>query len=200
MSKLRLSFARAIFLLYLIEERRNNVSGKIELHQAESKDGALINSILVQTVQWLQSRGSTQWSGILEGKDNHNTSEAIERGEVFYVTIEHQPVGMFILWDQQSEWDAALWKENPTTDYSYLHRLTIVREFAGQGVSELLLKEAKACAKAMGKKAVRLDCIADNPHLNKLYQHAGFSYKGQAKEIEADGHKTNFNLYQFDIN
>lgn len=171
----------------------------VRLHQAKRTDLTMINDMLIQTVLWLQSQGSSQWSGILEGQDNHNTAEAINRGEVFYGTINSQTVGMFILWDHQSKWDSSFWGVDKSTDFFYLHRLTIIRAFSGQGISSKLLNEAKIYAKSKGKKAIRLDCIADNQYLNKLYQNAGFVNRGKITNIITDNQKKDFNLYQYDL-
>ena len=85
------------------------MESQIVIHQATTNDVVLIQGILKQTAQWLKSIGSTQWSEILEGKDNHNTPLAIERGEVYYATMDNQVAGMFILWNKQSSWDKEMW-------------------------------------------------------------------------------------------
>lgn len=173
---------------------------KIIVRQAEQKDKLFIEEMLKQAAQWLRKKGSNQWSGILKGEDRHNTSEAIERGEVFVGKVNNQIAGMFALWSHQSEWDEECWGKNSSDAYLYLHRLTVLRSFSGQGISEQLLFEAKKYAKAKGFSAIRLDCIANNAYLNRLYQDAGFSYIGKKLDVLADGAKKDFHLYECDVN
>lgn len=169
------------------------------IHQAKPKDTPYIKAMLQQAAQWLQTKGSKQWSGILKGEDRHNTSEAIERGEVFLGTVGNQTAGMFVLWSRQSEWDEMFWEKDPSEAYLYLHRLTVQRSFSGQGISKQLLVEAKAYAKKKGFAAIRLDCVADNAYLNRLYQDADFICIGKKIDIMADGVKKDFHLYQCDL-
>ncbi|MGB3161299.1 GNAT family N-acetyltransferase [Carnobacterium sp.] len=172
---------------------------KIKFQQAKANQKFLIEEMLQQSALWLQSKGSKQWSGILKGEDRHNTSEAIERGEVFVGMIDEQMAGMFVLWSQQSEWDQEFWGKELSDDYVYLHRLAVNRNFSGKGISKELLLEAKIYAKRRGFIAIRLDCIADNDYLNKLYQDAGFRYVGKKIDVLADGAKKDFHLYQCDL-
>ncbi|SEK76508.1 Ribosomal protein S18 acetylase RimI [Carnobacterium iners] len=172
---------------------------KLVVRRAELKDEPFIKEMLQQAAQWLQTKGSKQWSGILKGEDRHNTSEAIKRGEVFIGRIDDQLAGMFVLWNHQSEWDEEFWGKDSSDAYVYLHRLTVQRSFSGQGISKQLLSEAKLYAKKKKNSAIRLDCIADNAYLNKLYQDIGFTYVGKKIDRIADGEKKDFHLYQCDL-
>lgn len=168
----------------------------IRVHQAKEDELPIVQDILMQTAGWLKSIGSKQWNGILEGKDHHDTPAAIQRGEVYLATVQDKPAGMFVLWDRQSEWDRELWGMDESLDYMYLHRVNIVREFAGQGVASELLAASLEIAKSKGKKAVRLDCLAANDYLNKFYAGAGFKQVGVVKEHDAGEQTADFNLYE----
>lgn len=173
-----------------------------ELHQAIPEEKELISAILHQAASWIQTKGSKQWSGILQsgvGKDNHDTMGAIQRGEVYFATIDEEPAGMFLLWDHQSQWDRQLWSPSSSTDHVYLHRLAIVRQYAGQGVSGKLLESAKEVARKNGKKSIRLDCLANNEYLNKLYKQNGFTYIKTVYGHDAIEQTADFNLYQYDL-
>lgn len=171
----------------------------IRVRQAEPEDKIAIDALLKQAAQWLQMKGSNQWSGILKGEDKHNTSEAIKRGEVFVGMMDDQMAGMFVLWGHQSNWDQELWGKDSSDAYGYLHRLSVQRSFSGRGIAQQLLSEAKNHAKQSGFSAVRLDCIAENAYLNQLYQEAGFNYSGKKTDIIADGAKKDFHLYQCEL-
>lgn len=51
--------------------------------QAGPEDEKMILELHLQNEKWLQSMGSTQWSGLLKGKDDHNLAGAIAQGEGF---------------------------------------------------------------------------------------------------------------------
>lgn len=168
----------------------------IEVRKAKEEDFPIVQSLLKQTAEWLQSIGSKQWSGILEGKDNHNTPEAVKRGEVYLGYIEEDPVGMFVMWDHQSAWDRELWGQDDTDGYFYLHRLNVSRSFAGKGIASQLLEKGLEEAHKAGKKAVRLDCIEKNKYLNQFYQKAGFEKIRTVEDHDAGEQIANFNLYE----
>ncbi|WP_027109085.1 GNAT family N-acetyltransferase [Lacticigenium naphthae] len=172
---------------------------EIRVYQAKSKDLPLIQFFLHETAQWLKDKGSKQWNGILEGKDTHNTPQAIEKGEVYIVDLDNEPAGMFVLWDHQSEWDQELWGVDTSFDYYYLHRVTIHRKHAGKGLADKLLYKAIEVAQADHKKAVRLDCLATNAYLNQMYSRAGFEKVGITKEHDAGEQIADFNLYEVDL-
>lgn len=169
------------------------------LHQAKSEDLEMIEGLLKETALWLKAKGSLQWNGILDGKDNHDTASAILRGEVFYGTVDNELAGMFILWDCQSKWDVTLWGADSSNDFYYLHRLNIKRNKSGMGIPHLMIDAAKEYAKQERKKALRLDCIAENRFLNQMYQQEKFDFIDCVKDVNAGEQINDFNLYQYVI-
>ncbi|MDT1940518.1 GNAT family N-acetyltransferase [Carnobacterium divergens] len=171
---------------------------QLKLNKATMNDYPLITELLIESAKWLKSKGSKQWNGILEGKDNHDTKSAIERGDVFYFTMENSPVGMCILWNKQSSWDQELWGVDKSDHFFYLHRLAINRHYSGQGIAMKILTEVEKYSKKENKKEIRLDCIADNQVLNKLYQDAGFNFYKTIYQHNAGEQIADFNLYKLD--
>lgn len=169
------------------------------LHQAKTEHLEMIEVLLKETALWLKAKGSLQWNGILEGKDNHNTASAIDRGEVFYGTLNNELVGMFILWEHQSEWDAALWGTDQGNDFYYLHRLNIKREKAGMGIPQMMINAAKNYAEKKQKRALRLDCIAENEFLNRMYHNENFELIDCKEDFNAGEQINDFNLYQYQL-
>ena len=169
------------------------------LHQAKTEHLEMIEALLKETALWLKAKGSLQWNGILEGKDNHGTASAIDRGEVFYGTLDNELVGMFILWDQQSEWDAALWGKDQGNDFYYLHRLNIKRDKAGMGIPQMMINAAKDYAEKKQKRALRLDCIAENEFLNQMYRSESFDLIDCKEDFNAGEQIKDFNLYQYQL-
>ena len=170
---------------------------KINVKQA--KEEKAVQSLLFQAAKWLQSKGSPQWQGIVKGIDNHDTPSAIARGEVYIAEIKEKPVGMFILWDHQSEWDEKLWGKDKTNNWLYLHRLTIDRSFSGTGLSTDLIEAAKKIGKLKNKQGIRLDCMADKAYLNQLYQTNQFELLKTVYQHDAGEQIADFNLYQFNF-
>ncbi|MGY3779149.1 GNAT family N-acetyltransferase [Isobaculum melis] len=170
---------------------------QIQIAQATLQDQVAIHELLFQAASWLKSIGSKQWNGFLEGKDNHHTSEAIARGEVFICRVNQVPAGMFILWSKKSQWDQILWQEINEPSAFYLHRLAIDRKFAGQHLSEKMLSWAKVYTRSQDKEVLRLDCLAENIHLNQLYQINEFQLVGCLKEHDAGEQVADFNLYEW---
>lgn len=175
------------------------MESQIVIHQATSNDASLIQGILMQTAQWLKSIGSTQWSELLEGKDNHNTPLAIERGEVYYATLDNHVAGMFILWNKQSNWDKEMWGHTPDEEWLYLHRVNIVRKYAGTAIALRMIEEAKHIAAKKQTKGIRLDCMAEKEYLNNLYQESGFSFVKRIKDHDTGIEKADFNLYHYPL-
>lgn len=176
------------------------MSEELKIHQAKVEDLELIREILKESALWLRSTGSTQWSDVLEGRDNHNVPLAIQRGEVYYATIGDNPGGMFILWANQSDWDAGLWGQDSNEQWLYLHRLAIRRQFAGTELSSFLIQAAKEVSSNRRKKGIRLDCMAEKDYLNQFYLRVGFTLIQTVKEWDTGEQKTDFNLYQYSVN
>lgn len=173
------------------------MTDSIQIEQATAKDQVAISQLLFQAATWLKSIGSKQWNGFLEGKDNHNTLEAIAKGEVFICRVDNAPAGMFILWSTKSTWDKELWKEASEPNAFYLHRLAIDRTFAGQHISKQMLSWAKEYTRNQNKHALRLDCLAENIHLNNLYQKNDFQLIRCILEHDAGEQVADFNLYEW---
>ncbi|HEY2495217.1 MAG TPA: GNAT family N-acetyltransferase [Paenibacillus sp.] len=159
------------------------VNEHVKGHQANSEDIEEIMELLVQTAKWLQSQGSTQWSGLLEGEDSHNMAGCISHGEAFVFRQDTELVGVVILMQQPSPWDINLWGEGAIECDSavYLHRLAIKRGSAGQGLGRDILQWAEKSIEFKGKDRIRLDCISNNEILNRFYQGSGYTYIGEAK-------------------
>ncbi len=150
------------------------------VRKAESEDTTDIMRLLVNTAEWLLSKGSSQWSGLLRGEDSHNTPEAISRGEVFIFKQDAQTAGMVMLLQEPSAWDLELWSNEIAEPSIYLHRLAINRKFAGQGVGKRIMQWVDTEVPTWGTNLIRLDCIANNQVLNTFYSTIGYENVGIA--------------------
>lgn len=71
--------------------------------------------------------------------------------------------------------DPVFWPELAASSSAFVHKLTVRRTSAKQGVSTALLTFAKSRAAALGRPMLRLDCVADRAGLRQLYEGFGFS-------------------------
>jgi ribosomal protein S18 acetylase RimI-like enzyme len=137
--------------------------------------------LLVNTAEWLLSKGSNQWNALLRGEDTHNTPESVSKGEVYLFRQEPKIVGMVILLPQPNAWDLDVWGAKASDNTAvYVHRLAINRKFAGQGVGRHIMNWVETEAPALGKRVVRLDCLANNEVLNGFYSGLGYDFLGKA--------------------
>ncbi|RUS47213.1 GNAT family N-acetyltransferase [Cohnella sp. AR92] len=159
---------------YITQQANSEISAR----QARPEDASKVMELLVQTAAWLRSTGSTQWSGLLEGVDSHNTVDAVARGDVFVFEGDGHLAGMVMLLRQPSQWDKELWGETGHEGSVYLHRLAVSRLYRGRQLGRDMLNWAKNGIRFEGQDRIRLDCIADNPVLNDFYARMGYRHRG----------------------
>jgi len=151
------------------------------VEQADSEDTTEIMRLLVNTAEWLLSKGSTQWNGLLRGEDACNTPEAINRGEVYIFKQNQLTAGMVMLLKEPNAWDREIWGERANDQSAiYLHRLAINRKLAGQNIGRRMMEWVDTAAPAqLGKRVIRLDCLASIKVLNDFYRDLGYQLVGE---------------------
>ncbi|MFD0674813.1 GNAT family N-acetyltransferase [Cohnella sp. GCM10027633] len=157
------------------------VNPSIQAHLATPEDAPRIMELFRITAEWLRSKGSAQWADLLVGIDRHDTAAAIERLEVILFKQDDSPAAVVILMPRPSEWDNGLWGDLAADEHAvYLHRLSVHRVFAGNGLGRQIMKWLdEGVDFPPGKTCIRLDCIASNPTLNAFYREAGYAYIGE---------------------
>ncbi|WP_127530449.1 GNAT family N-acetyltransferase [Paenibacillus kobensis] len=163
---------------YLANFKKHDIPGAIKVSQAEEIDTADVMSLLIQTAEWLRSKGSTQWSALLNGEDHHNTARSIARGDVYLFKEKAALAGIVTLLRDPSEWDIRLWGESGHDGAVYLHRLAINRAYGGRQLGKHMLKWVHSGIHFDGRDRIRLDCIETNPQLNQFYKDCGYEYVG----------------------
>ncbi|API88980.1 hypothetical protein BKP56_06685 [Marinilactibacillus sp. 15R] len=171
------------------------MSKQIVVNTAQIEEYQKVMEILTDTAKWLNEKGSTQWNDLLSGEDVHNTKKVIEKEEVYLVSQQDLIIGMFVLWENQSQWDQILWGTEPVNDICYLHRVALTKGAHGRKVGIQLINAALSTAKQNNKNKVRLDCLADNQYLNQLYKNAGFQLKAAGKTAN-EFNSNLYNLYE----
>ncbi|REK75586.1 GNAT family N-acetyltransferase [Paenibacillus paeoniae] len=154
-----------------------NVTARLAFEADESH----ICELMLSVASWLRSKGSGQWGKLLDGHDDHDLNGAIKRGEVvLFIADDVQDLaGAIILQQQPSEWDRRLWGMELKDTAVYLHRLTVNRRYAGQGLGKDIMDWVESGMGYANKDRIRLDCFASSDKLNAFYTECGYAYRGE---------------------
>ncbi|GFN31710.1 GNAT family N-acetyltransferase [Paenibacillus xylaniclasticus] len=163
---------------FLANFKKYIIKGDIFVSQAEESDTAAVMTLLVQTAEWLSSKGSAQWGALLSGEDQHNTAQSIKNGDVYLFRERDTLAGTVTILRHPSEWDIRLWDAEGHEGAVYLHRLAVNRMYAGRQLGRHMLQWAHTGIQFEGCDRIRLDCIESNAVLNRFYQECGYKYVG----------------------
>lgn len=145
---------------------------QIVVEKAAASETETISAILHESAAWLIGRGEKLWE--LDELYSAKIAEQVRSGMFRLAKINGEAAGCVRF--QQT--DTEYWGDVPHADSAFVHRLAVKRRFAGQGVSEALINNAKAEARSLGKKYLRLDC-ADRANLRRLYESFGFEFHSE---------------------
>ncbi len=136
--------------------------------QANENDIQTIEHILLSIVHWMDINELPQWKA--ENVKWENLSKFFEAND-FYIAYKNDiPVGCMALIDH----DPTFWPDIPKGDSLFIHKLAVLREYAGKGYSKELIDFAKSKAIDMGIKTLRLDSRADKSKVRAIYENQGF--------------------------
>jgi GNAT superfamily N-acetyltransferase len=137
-------------------------------------DRAEIAAILAEVREWMLDRGIRHWAPPFT---NSWICEKIAGGEFYLGHSGHLAIAtMRLQWS-----DPATWGARERGDAAYIHTLAVRRAFAGQGVGGQMLRWAEGHARATGRRALRLDCVAGSAPLVAYYLRHGFLACGEAE-------------------
>jgi len=141
----------------------------MDIIQATSeKDLFTASKIMTEVAEWLLKTGQPFWS--LEELTPDHLVQYYQVDEFFLGVIREEPVAVMVLkWD-----DPLFWPEAKPGEAVYLHKFSIRNAYRGQQLSQKLLNWAVSYAAQNDRKYLRLDCDADRPKLNRIYQNFGF--------------------------
>jgi ribosomal protein S18 acetylase RimI-like enzyme len=145
---------------------------------ARSADLARYLDLLEEIADWLAARGVTQWprGGFRRAADYY--AQSIAEHEVQLALVGDELVGTFRVLLREP----IVWPEIVDDDAVYVYNLAVRRDRARAGLGGRMLDWACTRAASLGRKYVRLDCVATNDFLRDYYTRAGFEERG---EIEA---------------
>ena len=89
----------------------------------------------------------------------------------FYIAYENDiPVACMAL----INYDPHFWPDIVKGKSLFLHKVAVIRDYAGKGFSKELIDFAKAKAKYLGIKKLRLDCHKRRDRVRSVYEKQGF--------------------------
>ena len=81
---------------------------------------------------------------------------------------------------QDKDYEAVAWQEAlPNDQVATLHLLAVCPAYRGRSLGMKILEEAMDVTVQKGKKALRLDTLRSNLPAQRMYERAGFSYRGE---------------------
>lgn len=162
---------------------------------AKKDEADKLNQIIVQAAKRIQEKGSKQWSSMLDGSALQEVQEKIEKQEAYVLEVNNEIAGMLYASKEPSIWDENIWGSKATVPAHYIHRVAVADGFQGQQVPHVMLRELQ---KQKSGLLLRLDCIAHQKVLNRLYTEVGFVHVDEKKNHPARGEQiVDFNLYEY---
>lgn len=146
------------------------------IKQANENDIPTVEKILLDAVDWMKkNKLQNQW--------NENSIKWISLSKEykitdFYINYQNEvPVACVAI----NDLDQKYWPEIPQGISLYIHKLTVMREFAGKAISKELIEYAKNLSIRRGINSLRLECNMQRDKLRELYENEGFIYVGKKK-------------------
>ena len=102
-----------------------------------------------------------------------------------------------VVMHQEPDYEAVPWAEKLENDQvATLHILAVCPEYRGRALGNTILKLAGELAKQQGRKAMRLDVLESNLPAQRMYEKAGYVYRGKQRWYAENTGWTNFLLYE----
>ena len=143
---------------------------RLSIRQATARDLDEVAGILHEAAHWLEESGMAMW------RDDEllpiRIAEDVRSGLSFLAECDGEAAGTVRF---QLE-DKLFWPDVLQDDSAFIHRLAVKRRFAGGEISSALILWAIARTHALGRRYLRLDCIASPPRLRALYERMGFRF------------------------
>ncbi len=117
----------------------------------------------------------------------HPTDESlrayIDRGEMYVLTDGEEIAGMaVIVMCQGDEYSGISWKDDlPCDEVATVHLLAVCPNHRGKSLGVRILDEAMEIAMRNGKKALRLEVLKSNVPAQRMYDKAGFVFRGEQR-------------------
>jgi protein-tyrosine phosphatase len=163
----------------IVKPSQHLASGHLDIVPARPDDIDTVLGILDEAAAWIiKQKLPSVWK---PGEFSRETFlEQISRGEVHFGLVDGKPAGTITL-----QWsDLVFWGEQQP-DSGYVHKLAVRPVYAGQKIGLEMLKWAEAAAREVGKRFLRLNCLAADKKIRDYYERVGFLYKGDVVRPKA---------------
>jgi GNAT superfamily N-acetyltransferase len=145
--------------------------GEAQIRQATPEDAFAVSDVLREAAQWLEQAGMAMWrAGELEPP---RIIADIHAGLFFLAEYSGDPAAGTVKFQLD---DPVFWPDVRVPDSAYIHRLAVRRRYAGTGLSTMILQWAADRTLSLGRRFLRLDCLASRPRLQRVYEHFGFRH------------------------
>src|SRR5437899_9687038 len=147
---------------------------ELRIVAAQDKDLRRYIDLLEEVAAWLERRGIKQWhlGNFRLSADYY--AESIRLEEVQLAFVGEEMVGTLRLLLREP----VVWPEVVEDDAVYVYNLAVRRAWGDQGLGAQMLEWAANRATSLGRRYVRLDCMADNQVLVEYYVRDGFDERG----------------------
>jgi len=142
----------------------------IRIKQAQNNDISVLESILLDTVNWLSEMDQPLW-----GADEitwNALSKKIQTDDFYIAYLNGIPSGCMALVD----YDPFFWPGVKKGESLFIHKLAVTRSARKSGVSDALMGFFKEQGAKRGIKALRLDTDALRLKTRALYERNGFVF------------------------
>lgn len=146
------------------------MGAELQVRQAMPEDAESVADILKEAARWLERSGMSLWQQ--DELNAVNIAEDVTLGLYFLAVDKGYAVGTLRF---QLE-DPTVWPDALPQQATYIHRLAVRRHYAGTGLSTTLLRWAVDRTRVLGRKYLRLDCVATRPRLRAVYESFGFHF------------------------
>ena len=125
----------------------------------------------------------------------------IENGEMYVMGDGAHTAGMVaIVMHQGPDYRRVPWARDLADDQvATIHLLAVCPEYQGKGLGGRILESAEGLAVMAGKKALRLDVLRSNLPAQRMYERAGYTYRGRQRLYAENTGWTDFLYYEKDL-
>lgn len=118
--------------------------------------------------------------------------------EMYFLMDEDDAAGVVaISMNQGAEYEKIVWRDKlPNDQVATVHLLAVSPSYQGRSLGIKILEEAMKIAVRNGKKALRLDALKTNLPAQRMYEKAGFLYRGEQRLYAENTGVTDFLYYE----
>ena len=140
----------------------------ITIKRALDSDIPIIESILLDTVNWLNTMGQPLWGADEISWDA--LSKNYQIGDFYIAYADGTPSGCMAIVD----YDPFFWPDLLKGESLIIHKLAVIKTARKTGVADAMIDFFKAQGAERGVKTLRLDTHALRPKLRAFYERHGF--------------------------